>query len=363
MRAAVERARGEGREGGARRIPDDPLARQLRMMSARAGASFSEFDGNLTALSGTDWLRVPDPVSPTRLESYGVCGFRFFMSSVLGLRVPDEPRDPETIDPLVRGTIVHGALEDFFRQMQAGGRPAIGESWRPADAEHLLRLLEDRLAAARRRGVGGMAVFARQQERALRADLIDFLDADSRFRAQTGAVPCEFEKRIEVTGPDGQRFVGYVDRIDRDAEGRVWVVDYKTGRAPDGAGAAALGGGTRLQLPVYLLATGTAHEATALYWYITARGGFAQVGYTATAIAQETFARTIAAIRGGVAAGSFPAVPGDFNEFFSEFENCNRCDFTRICARTRGEDFARKGSDERVVPWAGVATAAAGPTP
>ena len=95
-----------------------------------------------------------------------------------------------------------------------------------------------------------------------------------------------------------------------------------------------------------------------MYWYITARGGFARVPYRATAVETATFERTVAAISEGVARGSFPAVPGDFNEYYSEFENCRLCDFTRICSRARGVDFVRKAGDAGVAPWAGVAAAA-----
>ena len=67
----------------------------------------------------------------------------------------------------------------------------------------------------------------------------------------------------------------------------------------------------------------------------------------------------VASIRAGVAAGSFPASPGGWNDFYAEFENCGRCDFTRICARSRGDDFDRKEADPGVAPWAGVRSAAA----
>lgn len=322
------------------------------MLRARAGNGLSEWDGNLAALAGDPWMRVPASVSPTRLEQYGACGFRFLLSSLLGLRVPEQPRDAETIDPLVRGNIVHGALEAFFRERRAEGRPAPGEPWTAEDAERLGALLDAQLTEARRRGLAGLPVFSRQQERALHADMRAFLDEDSRFRRQTGAVPHDFEMRIDVEGPGGQRFHGYVDRVDRDGAGRVWVVDYKTGRVPDKD--APLGGGTLLQLPVYLLSAAGAPQATALYWYITARGGFQQVPYTATDADSAEFARIVAAAREGVAAGSFPAVPGDFNEFYSEFDNCGFCDFTRLCARGRGNDFARKAGDAGVGPWARV---------
>ena len=353
LREAVIRVRDD-----APALADDPLERPLRMMRAREGAGLSEWDGNLAALAGDPWMRVPASVSPTRLEQYGACGYRFFLSSLLGLRVPEQPRDAETIDPLVRGNVVHGALEDFFRERRSEGRPTTGEAWTAADAVRLATLLDARFDEAHRRGLAGLPVFSRQQRRALHADMRTFMEEDSRFRRATGAVPHDFEMRIDVPGPGGQSFHGYVDRVDRDGEGRVWVVDYKTGRAPDAKKAAELGGGTLLQLPVYLLSAAGATEATALYWYISARGGFTQVPYTATPVNTATFERVVAAMAGGVAAGSFPAVPGDFNEHWSEFDNCGICDFTRICARTRGNDFARKRDDAGVAPWAGVAAAA-----
>ena len=56
--------------------------------------------------------------------------------------------------------------------------------------------------------------------------------------------------------------------------------------------------------------------------------------------------------------GSFPAVPGEFDEYYGEFDNCRHCDFTRICARARGVDFVRKEPDDGVRPWSGVGEAA-----
>lgn len=354
LRAAVART-----QTGAAIPAPDPLERSLRMLAARAGSSLTEWDGNLSALAGDDWMGVPDPVSPTRLEHYGLCGFRFFMASLLGVRAPEEPGDLVTVDPLVRGNIVHRTLEAFFRERRGEGRPRVGEAWAPPDLDRALALLEAELTTARRRGLAGLPVFARQVERALRADLATFLVEDSAFRRATGAIPCEFERRIEVDGPGGQGFVGYIDRIDRTPDrSRVWIVDYKTGRVPKpDAATGPLGGGTRLQLPVYLLAAEGADEATALYWYITARGGFEQVAHPATAAHGERFADVLEAISSGVRAGAFPAVPGDFNDHYGEFDNCGRCDFTRICPRRRGDDFARKGGDPAAAPWSRVAAA------
>lgn len=352
LRAAVGRVHA----GGAAPSPD-PIARPLAMLRARAGGSLTEFDGNLAALAGSGWLAVPDVVSPTRLELYGGCGFRFLLSTLVGVRVPEEPADAETIDPVVRGSLVHETLETFFREQQAAGRPGPAEPWTTADDARVQEILTGRLEVARRLGLTGLAVFAGDAERTMRADLTTFLVADGEFRRRTGATPWRFEEPVREEGPHGQRFRGFVDRIDRVLpDGPAWVIDYKTGRVPEKDD--HLGGGRLLQLPVYLLAT-RGIPATALYWYISARGGFAQVPFDPTPENLVRFADVVASIRAGVAAGSFPASPGGWNDFYAEFENCGRCDFTRICARSRGDDFDRKEADPGVAPWAGVRAAAA----
>ncbi len=353
LRAAVARVR-----DGVLPAGDDPLARPLRMIRERAGRMLTEWDGGLAGLAGAEWMRVPEVVSPTRLELYGACGFQFLLATLLRLRVPEEPSDAATVDPMVRGTLVHRTLERFFVEQRAAGRPAAGEPWTSADLVRVLELLDEELDLAGRRGRTGLPVFARQAERMLRSDLAGFLRADTEFRRTTGAVPHSFEERIDVVGPGGQRFVGYIDRIDRSPAGEaLWIVDYKTGRIPSDPN--ALGGGTLLQLPVYLLIAPHGTSATALYWYISARGEFTRVPYEATPANREIFDRVIAAVSRGVAAGSFPAVPGDFDDYYGEFENCKRCDFTRICSRARGDDHARKSGDPAVSPWAAVAEAAA----
>lgn len=326
----------------------------VAMWRARGGRAFSAWDGNVADLAREQPLHVSGRVSPTSLEAYGSCGFKYFCRSVLRLRTVEEPEEREMMDAATRGTLVHETLEAFFREQQSRGRPRAGEEWQDADRARLLEILDAQLEAAEARGQRGMDVFAGHERRTLRTDLAEFLEADSEFRLETGAIPSEFEVAIPETEISGVRLHGYADRIDRSADGRqAWVMDYKTGSAEEFKGIEKdpLLGGTKLQLPAYLLAVPDAEHATAFYWFISQRGGFERVGYARTPDAEQRFQETVTGIVDGIGAGAFPASPGEYDEFYNGFKNCKYCDFDRICPRRRDDAFAEKAGDALMDPW------------
>jgi CRISPR/Cas system-associated exonuclease Cas4 (RecB family) len=337
--------------------------RSVLALRSRRSGEFSEWDGNLAVLNDPGWLEVQRAVSPTKLEDYGVCGYRYFCKSLLNLNVVEEPDEKQTMDARVRGTLVHEILEKFFREQQARSRPQANEAWTRADLDRLMQITDNVLGVAREAGQTGLDIFAQHESRTIRADLARFLEADTAFRRETGAVPTDFEISIPETDIAGVRLRGRVDRIDRAPDGRqAWVIDYKTGSSWDtkGMDSDPLKGGAKLQLPVYLAAVQGAEEATALYWYITQRGDFARIEYTPTPERDARFQATLRAIVDGIRAGAFPAVPNEEDEWKGGFKNCTFCDFDRICSRRRDLEFAAKEEDPGMAPWRNVAAAAGG---
>jgi RecB family exonuclease len=338
------------------------LARPVELLRARRGDAFGEYDGNLAALGGHGAIQPGATTSPTALESYAACGFRYFLASVLRLRGVEEPADAVTMAPAERGTLVHRVLERFFSEQRGRGRPSAGERWGYADVEQLLQILEDEYARLRTLGRAGLDVFAGLQRGQLRADLAAFLELDSEFRARTGAIPSEFELRLTPTSLNGVGLTGFVDRLDRTPDGkRAWVIDYKTGAAydkPDETDPFA--GGTRLQLPVYVLAAAGAEQVQALYWFVSRRGEFQQMTYEETPENRARFEATLAAILSAQRAGSFPAVPGDEDEFYGGFANCRYCDYDRLCSRRRNYELVAKWDHPGIAPWRAVAETARG---
>jgi hypothetical protein len=110
-------------------------------------------------------------LSYSGLEDYRRCGYRFFLERTLRLARPDAPAAPDAepglgLDPLLRGTVVHGLLEqlDFALPVVPGDEDVAaaierhGVEAAPADVADIGKLVEHvasselrkRIAAARR---------------------------------------------------------------------------------------------------------------------------------------------------------------------------------------------------------------------
>jgi putative RecB family exonuclease len=159
---------------------------------------------------------APTALSPSRAADFMQCPllYRF--------RVVD--RLPEAPSPAaVRGTVVHAVLERLF-DLPAGGRTLaaaqalVGPQWERVRAEEPeLAALFDGDAEAVATWLGGA-----QQLLAKWFDLED----------PTRLEPADRELYVETTLDDGLVLRGYVDRLDVAPDGRIRVVDYKTGRSP-----------------------------------------------------------------------------------------------------------------------------------
>ncbi len=356
LRQAVASARaGEGAGGGR-------LARAVESRRLRRAARLTEWDGLVDI--GQPLLPLERQLSATSVEAYSECGFRFFLRHVIGVRGVDDPEELQTMEPAQRGTLVHRVLKLFFDEAQRAGRPQAMEPWSGADEARLLQILDAEMEAAQRRGLAGLPIFHAHQLATLRADLQRFLREDTQERASRSSVPWAFEWQFEGVAIGGRQFRGSADRVDHSTDGRsAWVVDYKTGRADSYKETPGdpFNGAQQLQLGIYAsaLAQREGLEVRGSYWFITQRGDFAQRSYEHTPANAALLDRIVRAIDAGVTQGSFPAVPGDENQF-GGFTNCHFCDYDRICGRKRGADFARRADHETLAPWANVEFVARG---
>jgi ATP-dependent helicase/nuclease subunit B len=335
---------------------DHPAAtaarRGFRALAARRSPDFTEWDGNLAGHP------VPSPatgevLSATRLEQWAECGFRYFLTHVLGLADRDDPERIVDLGPLDRGSGVHKVLELFLQEVLDTGPPSPGVPWSAEQRARVQALADQVFAEYEARGRTGRPVHWKLTRQAIAALLDGFLTSDDAYRSELGATPAASELAfgfdehppVEVALPDGRviRFRGRADRVDRTASGHLVVSDYKaSSRDPykgidDGDPVRA---GTTLQLGLYAEAAaarlGGAGEVHSRYWMLDA-GSYVARGYPWTDDRRERFVDVVRTIVDGIEQGVFVPVPGEWDSWRGTHDNCRFCAFDDVCLRDRGD--------------------------
>ncbi len=343
-----------------------PLAGAINLGFSRARDDLTEFDGNLSSLAASDRFSVglrQAPISPTGLESWATCPYRYFLGSVLRLRALDNPEETVAISALDRGSLLHEILESFMSEsIRLNALPPPGEGWGPDGRERLMRIADALFDSAESQGLTGKRLLWQMDKEAMRSDLETFLEEDARLRAEHGTSSIAVEAAFGFGGDTAQvaddatdiRFRGSIDRVDVSADGSsALVIDYKTGSASPFQGLEddVIDRGRRLQLGVYSLAARelfpNATRFAAAYWFTTNRGGFRFAPADHFDIADDAtaarFREGVSGIVSGINAGLFPANPGPPDR--GSPANCRFCDFDPVCPSRRGDLWNRKKSD------------------
>jgi putative RecB family exonuclease len=155
-------------------------------------------------------------LSPSRALDFKTCAllYRF--------RVIDRLPEPPSLDA-ARGTVVHAILERLFdlpagQRSLAAAEELVEPQWRELlDSDSELGQLVDSDPE------GLVALLS-----ATRTLLTSYFSLEDPSRLE----PAEREVLVETTLPSGVRLKGFVDRLDRAGDGRIRVVDYKTGKSP-----------------------------------------------------------------------------------------------------------------------------------
>jgi putative RecB family exonuclease len=159
---------------------------------------------------------APTALSPSRAADFMQCPllYRF--------RVVD--RLPEAPSPAAaRGTVVHAVLERLF-DLPAGGRTLAAAQDLVAGQWERLREQEPELGSL----FGGDPDAVTGWLAEAQGLLARWFELEDPTRLE----PADRELYVETVLDDGLVLRGYVDRLDLAPDGRMRVVDYKTGRAP-----------------------------------------------------------------------------------------------------------------------------------
>jgi ATP-dependent helicase/DNAse subunit B len=308
--------------------------------------------------------------SPTALEDYVACPFRFFLKNVLRLEPLEEPK--EGVEMTRRGQAFHRALARLHRKLKDEGvhRPTEAVPERSAEemlfaveedvlrapspaSKELWRLEGERLVKlARRYGEQWQQFVAPWLERNI-APQPAFFEVDFGLSTAEGQTP--FGPLVIRGGGMEVRVSGRIDRIDVAefvGETAFWVIDYKTGRSTHYTGG-HLAEFRKLQLTLYalaaeqvLLADRNARPLGLAYWLVADGGPKVALPMRNQLLWLEETKRwrevreqlqgwvlTLASnIRGGV----FSLAPRD--------ENCTlTCAFGQICRITQARGVKKVG--------------------
>jgi ATP-dependent helicase/nuclease subunit B len=249
-------------------VPGETTVDGIRMAADRGRARPSDYTGWLASETAQGLSFQLDRLSPTQVERYASCPFRFYAKEVLKLE--EEDRDE---DPINRGHYVHGVLEQFYSELrdEVGSPVSLGSFDREALEARLLRIALDELQAVddefddrwlfeRLAGLGDAdrneyfnrtAVDGRPAGvlvRFIEEELALYVDPDGRLQdGPLTTAPAWFETKLSFE-VNGTTIRGVLDRGETTSDGRAIVRDYKTGNTSSERDTLD---GLSFQLPIY----------------------------------------------------------------------------------------------------------------
>jgi RecB family exonuclease len=354
-------AGGLGNRGAARHLVTANLflAHALRARYQRWGRTWTASDGLLSHSEAVQAIMARHTLgvrsfSPTALQNYAKCPYRFLLHSIHGLAPREVPEAIDELDPLQRGSLIHEVQFDLFARLRNDGLlPVRPRNLREAQERLDLMIAEvadhyrdDLAPAIDRVWEDGVA--------AVRADLGEWLRRASED--ESGYVPWRFElsfgleQRWEQRQADSQsvqgavdlncgiQLRGSIDLIERHPSGTARVTDHKTGKV-DAKRTQLIAGGKTLQPLLYALAAekllaGQAKVTSGRLYFCTSAGGFAEHVVPLDRSARQTADEIAETIGDALVQPFLPASP--------ESGQCDLCDFRVVCGPYEERRTARK---------------------
>ncbi|MBI3553151.1 MAG: PD-(D/E)XK nuclease family protein [Elusimicrobia bacterium] len=285
-----------------------------------------------------------DGLSPSALDEFAQCPFRYFADRVLGLGTRDDDASMGEFASWARGKIYHAVLEEFY------SKPA-GGNW----GDRLDAAVESVFAAHDWKSMGVYPVLWLSSKKTMSACLREFLAWDLAEQKASGFRPLWLEKELRGAWPGrvpkdlaGLRAHGVIDRVDADEAGaRFRIVDYKTRWRKKGKLAKLIAEGRLHQLPLYAeLAAealgGKAELAQAAIYCLEdspdASGRERALSYEGKqwAADKKAYYELVAGQLEEIAKGRFLIKPND-----DDFGYCRFCEFSTMCRKNHGPSRSR----------------------
>lgn len=328
-------------------VPARALAEGFRLaaeLNARGAAGPRDGLVPPPAAALAEWRK--SGLSPTALDEYAQCPFKFFASRVLGLGEREEGTERGELSSAARGQVYHAALERYYRTL-----PEAAWTGRGDPLAHLEAILTVIFSENDWRALGLYPLLWEASRLEMSAHLRAFVDWDmSRLRA-AGFRPRLYETKLhgepEGGAPGGLPWRGVADRVDADEGGKRYrVVDYKTrksGRWRKGLSRLAAEGESH-QIPFYAalaaraLGDGWEFDGGELLFLESPEDEERAMTLTAEdwSKSRVPFLKTLTEKVEAISHGRFPIRPED-----GERGHCSWCDFPTLCRKSHAPSRAR----------------------
>lgn len=320
------------------------LGRALRARFARwSQSSWTPADGLVRPAAAARAALEPHqfgarPFSPTALEQYAACPYRFYLSTVLRLAPLELPQELEELGPLEKGSMTHEVHFVLLSRLRAARVRVTPENLEQVFAqldevvaEVTAKFKDDFVPAIARVWDDGVEVMRADQREWLRRVAVDSAWEPWRFELAFGLGLREQQDPSSVPRPveleHGLQLRGSIDLVERRITGgALRATDYKTGRARTKQGN-VVGGGRHLQPVLYAMVLEKLFPQQRIecgrLLYCTQVGGFTAVETALDGLAREHVGQVVLHIRQALETGFFPAMPAD--------GECTWCDHAAVC--------------------------------
>ncbi|MEK6301547.1 MAG: PD-(D/E)XK nuclease family protein [Acidobacteriota bacterium] len=298
--------------------------------------------------------------SPTALQNFAACPYRFFLNTVHKLQSREEPAALEVLDPLTRGSLFHKVQYEVLTLLRAAEELPVTHKNVERAIDTVNEVLRQVAADYEEKLWPAITKVWEDGINAIGADLREWLRRQAD--AEDGWVPYKFElgfgladrgreEEDPASVPDPVPIIdggklklrGSIDLVERHVSGKIRATDHKTGkaRAKDGV---VIGGGQYLQPVLYALACEELLDGpveSGRLYYCTADGD-----YTPVEVPLDEYARGYAGIMvetvgAALAEGFLPAAPAH--------DACVWCDYLAVCG-PHEERRVKVKPQERLVP-------------
>jgi ATP-dependent helicase/nuclease subunit B len=291
--------------------------------------------------------------SPSVLQQYARCPYRFALRGIHGLRPAEQPGGIQRMDPATRGQIFHAVQYRLLRDLNERGLLPVHAGNLAAALDRLDTVLPEVAEEFEAKLAPAIPQIWRSEVQAIRADLRGWLQQKSSLEADwtpeyfelsfglkdpAGRDPHSRKDAVEVSG--GFHLQGSIDLVERHRSGVLRVVDHKTGKIPEPR-PEMVGGGEVLQPTLYAMAAEKLlGEPVSLgrLFYATLAQNFTPVEVPLNEWARRRAEHVLRTIDDAMRDGFLPAAPRK--------DGCKGCEYLPVCGPYEEERVREKSHAE-----------------